>query len=185
MKIMVYDDAERSYLRASWMLGALLYRARSVFDLVIPARSWEEAIGALYSAAPKTVDRLQFWGHGSPAAPYIASQRAPTQDLIDVLRSQMRGPRSIAWFRACNIATGDHGRTWCGHLAQAAGCRIAAHTFIVGPLQSGLRVALPDTAPTWSTTEGVNPDGSFAWSRWRAPRTVTMLTTDVPEGWTQ
>ena len=186
MRVIIYDASEKSYLGRSWKIGAALFKARGVVDLIIPAHSWDEAFKALGDLPPRSVKRIQVWGHGSPGRPLIAGERAPTQALIGVLRSVMFGAFSSIWFRACSVAQGDDGKRWVGHVAQAAGCRVAAHTFIVGPWQSGLRVALPDDPPSWSSREGNDPaTGEHLWSRPGAVRTVSMMAADIPDGWTQ
>lgn len=185
IRVLFYDDTETTYLGASWRLGALLFSMRGAFDLVQPVTSWEQFCAILDGLGERSVKAIQLWGHGRPGAPLIANRPPNFVSLSSSLERVRYSSRSSVWFRSCNVATGTQGREWMGSLACEAGLRVAGHTFIIGPLQSGLRVALPDDAPSWSATEGLNADGSLAWSSFGAPRTVTMFAKDIPDGWVQ
>jgi hypothetical protein len=62
-------------------------------------------------------------------------------------------------------------------------CRVAGHTYVIGPLQSGLHSVTPTQPPTWSMAEGFAADGSSLTSTPWAPNTITCLHGAVPSTW--
>jgi len=179
MNVVLYDDSARDFLTYSWAIGAQLYAARRKVDLVVAVKTWRDVYDLDLVGH---VDTLQIWGHGTIAAPLIGGGAPRLDMLAPFLRDVMNGSTSHVWFRSCNVATGIEGKRWCATLADLVGARVAAHTFVIHALQSGLRVAVPGVLPSWSTSEGLRSDGSLEWSRVGAPRTVTCLATDVPQG---
>jgi hypothetical protein len=87
------------------------------------------------------------------------------------------------WFRTCSTFQGAAGQSFAEAVSRHTGARVAAHTFIIGPWQSGLRTLRPGQAPTWSRDEGRDKDGRALWSGPLQPRTVTCLHASIPKGW--
>ena len=79
--------------------------------------------------------------------------------------------------------TGHEGHLFATIMTSMLGCKVAAHTYIVGPWQSGLHVAEPGKAPHWPVEEGIADDGGYKWSLPWSPNTVFCLTGKIPEGW--
>ena len=61
-------------------------------------------------------------------------------------------------------------------------CKIASHTYIVGPWQSGLHTIKPDEEPTWDIDEGIYDNKKMISMPW-SPNTIFCLTGKIPEGW--
>ena len=66
------------------------------------------------------------------------------------------------------------------------GCRAAGHTYIIGPLQSGLHAIAPGGTPHWSTYEGLDVGSPekprrALWSIPGAPNTISCLRVNLPD----
>ena len=183
MRVMVYDNSSQTpeiELADSWQLGGWLYRRFGKLDASRGFSSWAKAIAWLRDF--KYVDEVQFWGHGSPGALWIGRERLHVPDLkgLDV--------RNLFWARTCSSFAGYPGQRLAWELAQTLGCRVAGHTYKIGPFQSGLRTLAPTEMASWSPYEGVIKGDSTApldtaWSTPWAPRTINCLQSEIPSGW--
>jgi hypothetical protein len=174
----LYDKSgERPELELSdaWWLGSTAYWGTRRASHVLGARDAAEAINWLEDLGE--IDELQFWGHGKPGKFFIGREVMTPQRLA---RVRVRG---VFWIRACASFAGLKGHNLALDLADALDCKVAGHTFNIGPLQSGLRTLSPGRRPSWGLREGLDaagkPKGSALWH----PRTITVLHTSIPRGW--
>jgi hypothetical protein len=194
IRLMTYDDTDWAGegLTTSWFAGGKLYKLFRTLDLVRPASSWREAFDWLSTVEPdKKIDVWQFWGHGSPGSVYIDGTPLTADALIPghqfhndllVLKDRLHS-NSLVWFRTCSTFNGRIGKKFAVDLANFLGCRVAAHTFIIGPFQSGLHSIKPGQEPSWSDDEGRNSKGESLMSMPWYTNTITCLHGNVPKGW--
>lgn len=194
LRLMTYDNTDwESGLTQSWFAGGGLYRLFRAIDLVKPVTSWAEALDWLATVEPsKKIDVWQFWGHGSPATAYVdyvplnglaLEEGHPLHAPLLKLKERLH-PKSLVWFRTCSTFHGPRGKKFAEDLANFLGCRVAAHTFVVGPLQSGLHSIGPGEAAGWPDEEGLDPKrGGIKMSGPFDPNTITCLRASVPKGW--
>ncbi len=221
MHLLVYDATwegpwYQPLLTSSWKAGGALYKSHPhAVDESFGATSWEEALAWLCSVRPgEPIDSVQYWGHGFYGRVYVgrdildvdalAAGHARHNDLL-ALRQRMRGESSLFWFRTCSTFATPRGIAFARAWTRFFGCRAAGHTFVIGPLQSGLHSLGPSDEPTWAPTEGVSAEvrkkrrtalvpedvgadkygaervalGSRPWS----PNTITCLHGAIPDGW--
>jgi len=190
------SDWAGKQLRMSWITGGLFYRLFRGVEVTRGFLDWPDAIEWLSTVEEdKKINSIQFWGHGSPGRVWINGEylsirsllpTSPHRDLLLKLKSRLT-PESTIWFRSCNVFAGKEGQMFATAFCQFMNCRIAAHTFIVGPWQSGLHTINPGEQPSWSKEEGVgkNPDGTtkLLWSKPWSPNTIFCLTGKIPKGW--
>lgn len=193
LDIMFYDSSDWAgeELRFSWITGGKFYKLfRSVehhdgFD------SWIKALNWINSVEPdKKINSLQFWGHGSPGRVWINGEYLSARSVLassehrahlNNLKNRLTKD-SLVWFRSCNVFSGKEGKLFAKVMATALDCKIASHTFIVGPWQSGLHSISPGQEPYWGDEEGMK-DGEKLWSMPWSPNTIFCLTGKVPKGW--
>lgn len=155
-----------------------------------PVNTWDD-FEKLLNKSTKKIDVMQMWGHGSPGASYIDSipltvkALEPNHKLHSVLLALKKRlhSKSVVWFRQCSIFAGPKGKEFAEKLANFLGCTIAAHTYIIGPFQSGLHTIRPNQKAHWSDAEGLKLDGKGKSSGWFEPNTITCLTGTIPKGW--
>ncbi|MBA2660684.1 MAG: hypothetical protein H0U74_00190 [Bradymonadaceae bacterium] len=197
---MIYDDTCRGRglrpgLTHSWVSGALMYRALGWLDLAQGATSWEQALGWLASVEPtREISEIQFWGHGKWGQAMIdrnvldAGALEPSHTLhthLAAIRERLVGPHALWWFRTCETFGAEAGHDFAQRWTSFFNCRAAGHTFIIGPLQSGLHCLAPGERPNWPLTEGL-AKGTPAqplealWSSSKAPNTITCLQSRLP-----
>lgn len=193
-------------LTHSWIAGGALYKGLGRLDAYAPASSWAEAFAFLL-AQPGPIREVQYWGHGKWGRAFIGRDVLdedalqpghPLHDPLARLRDRLvpaaapseagddddRAPR--LWFRTCETFGKPSGHSFARALARFLGARVAGHTYVIGPWQSGLHTLGPDDEPTWSETEGL-PGGDEAATKalmsapW-APHTITCLDGRVPAG---
>ena len=183
LRLMVYDATwqgtkpDQWLLTSSWIAGGLLYRALGRIDAVHGATSWADALVWLQSIAPgRPIAEVQYWGHGKWGRVLIGGDRLdravledqtdPLTDTIADVRARMT-PSSLVWFRTCMTFGTDVGHAFARACAHAFGCRVAGHTYVVGPLQSGLHSLAPGQEPAWPVDEGVarGDEQSTRWTR--------------------
>jgi len=198
LRLVVYDATGHGgswfqpYLTASWRVGVGLYahypHAQRV-DASFGARSWQEAFAWLASVQPRArVREVQYWGHGLPGRVLIARDTLDADTLANEHKDDVAAVRArlsddaLIWLRTCSAFAGARGHAYARALADAFGCRVAGHTFVIGPLQSGLRTLRPAETPSWSTTEGLDGE-RLRPSSPIAPRTITCLQGSVPHDW--
>lgn len=195
LRLMIYDTTERAGegLVASWFLGGKLYKLFRALDIVKPAESWEEALdwAANIGEPGQKIDVLQYWGHGAPAGVALNGKFLSLKSLkpggfgyegLCALKDRLHSD-SIVWFRTCSTFHGSNGKEFAKELANFLGCRVAAHTFIIGPFQSGLRTLSPGEEPYWSDSEGLDADGEMRMSMPWDVNTITCLHGFIPKGW--
>lgn len=183
-------------LTHSWFAGGRLYRWMRWIDRCEGFSSWESALKwvAEYEG-DRPIQQLQVWGHGSPGRSWFSGEPihkssvtyGPHSENLQKIASRMTDD-GLIWFRNCSVFAGTRGREFGKAWAKNMDCRIAAHTYIIGPFQSGLHCLSPGQEPAWDPMEGIaagTPDrptklkNSLPWS----PNTTFMLSSDVPQGW--
>ena len=182
------------FLTTSWRVGGGLYRhypqALRV-DATFGATSWTDAAAWLASVSPTApIDEIQYWGHGLPGRLFVAADvldadaltRGPLADDWRAVAARL-SPSSLVWFRTCGAFGGEAGHAFAKTAARVFGCRVAGHTYVIGPLQSGMHSVTPTTVPAWSKTEGQGQGGRLLGSSLRAPNTISFLHGAVPAGW--
>lgn len=203
LRLMVYDAtwAGRPWVQAgltlSWVAGGALYRALGRLDAVFGATSWHDALAWLCSVEPRRpIGEIQYWGHGRFGRAFVArapldvaalTPGHPLHEDLSALRARLTGPGALWWFRTCETFGREAGHRFASSWTRFFGCRAAGHTYVIGPLQSGLHSLGPDDTPTWSVREGL-PEGeenpaSALMSHAGAPNTITCLHGAVPAGW--
>jgi len=181
-----------------WQLGAQMHRVLSRADGVTGARSWKDALRWAVNvshARGRPIRELQAWGHGGWG--YMGMHRdrldsdalrteSPLRDTVDAFRDTL-APDALVWLRCCSAFGTLRGHDLARRLADRLRVRVAGHTFIIGGLQSGTHSLTPGQNPTWTIEEGVErANGSSLCARLStasAPRTITCLRFELPEGW--
>ncbi|MDP2344859.1 MAG: hypothetical protein Q8O67_28195 [Deltaproteobacteria bacterium] len=208
MHLLVYDATGHGkakvqpFLTTSWKVGSSLYRHHpSKVDDVYGATSWEDALAWLCSVRPRErIDSVQYWGHGLFGRVLVGDdvlditalqpEHARHHDLI-ALRQRVRSEETLFWFRTCATFGRPRGQAFARAWTRFFGCRAAGHTFVIGPLQSGLHSLRSGDEPSWPVTEGVpashhdkldDPGIALASSLF-APHTITCLQGSIPAGW--
>jgi hypothetical protein len=198
LRLMVYDRTcirTGAHLTPAWFTGSLVYRGLGRIDASFGASSWDEALTWLTTHdASRTIDEIQYWGHGRWGRVLIDNDVFDASVLRDAhahypkilaLRDRL-SPSALVWLRTCEAFGADVGRDFAQALSDGLRARVAGHTFIIGVLQSGLRALLPGCRPQWSASEGIaegtarEPLGAHE-SGFRRPRTIHCLTSAVPE----
>lgn len=198
LDIMFYDSSDWAgeQLRFSWITGGKFYKTFRGVEHHQGFDSWVEALKWIVSVEPdKKINSIQFWGHGSPGRVWINGEALSARsvlatsehrDLLLKLKERLTKD-SVVWFRSCNVFSKQEGHLFAKLFSKMLGCRIASHTFIVGPWQSGLHTIEPDQEPTWSIEEGIKKkkDGSEEklWSMPWSPNTIFCLTGQIPKDW--
>jgi len=203
-RIMIYDattlkdgvDWKEDGLAYTWFAGGRLYRWLRWLDKVKAVTSWDEALDYLIEAGAKEeISQVQFWGHGLWGSAYIgrdrlstsALKKEPIREKIHTL-SNLMSPGALWWFRTCQTYGTEKGHAFAKEFTNAFGCRTAASTHIIGPLQSGCHSLLPGQEPHWSVDEGVEsrPEGKppvGKWSSLSSPNTIFALQGHLPSDW--
>ena len=195
LRLMVYDRTCGA-LTASWQVGGALYRGLGRLDQRRGVTTWPEALEWLAGVRPgERIGEIQYWGHGQwgranvAGAPLDVSALQPAHPwhpLLERIRARLIGPEALWWFRTCSTFGRLEGHRFAQAWTSFFGCRAAGHTYVIGPLQSGLHSLRPGQTPAWSVDEGL-PKGALdspvaAWSHWRAPNTISCLHGQVPPG---
>ncbi|MEZ4384747.1 MAG: hypothetical protein R3A79_25685 [Nannocystaceae bacterium] len=203
LRLMIYDRTCRGRrglpgLSHAWISGAVLYRGLRRFDATRGVTSWVEALDWLASFGDRPIASIQYWGHGKWGSARVAddsldaSALRPGHPLYPRLRAiaarHLPDAASLWWFRTCETLGADAGHDFARRFGDLTGARVAGHTYIIGPWQSGLHTLAPGERPTWSTREGLlegTPDAPTL-ARWSArgePNTVHFLSGAVPSGY--
>jgi hypothetical protein len=193
VRVVLYDRTcvvTRGSLTPIWAAGTRLYRARGHIDAQRGVTSWTDALAYL-ATLPAPITELQYWGHGKWGRALVADDALDASSIaagrLAALRAQL-APGALLWFRTCETFGAAPGIDFAERLADYLGARVAGHTYIIGFHQSGLHGLLPGTRAHWSPIEGLaegSPDAPSRahWSHRRAPRTITCLTSTIPEPW--
>lgn len=203
LRLVVYDRTCRGRglwpgLTHSWVVGSRLYQLRNQIDLSFGAAAFVEALTWLASVQPtRRIAEIQYWGHGKwgqihcngnawgERALLRAHEWAP---LLDRIRSRLSGPEALLWLRTCESFGAQRGQSFAAALAERMGCKVAGHTYIIGPFQSGLHTLQPGQPAHWPVEEGIRegtpqaPQRAF-WSTPFAPHTIHCLQGEIPAGY--
>lgn len=204
LRLMIFDDTcrgrdRRFPLTYTWLAGRALYRALGRLDHGRAVRSWAEALEWLCTIEPeRSIAEVQYWGHGKWGEVRIAQEVMdegildpyhPLHTLLCAVRSRLCGPEALWWFRTCETLGAHKGQAFAQAWAQFMDCRVAGHTHIIGPWQSGLHQLRPGQTPHWSPSEGLAPGSTperpvqALWSGPRKPNTITCLAGHVPDSY--
>lgn len=198
LDIMIYDSSDWAgkQLRFSWITGGKFYKLFHSIEHHAGFDNWQEAFEWILSVEPdRKINSIQFWGHGSPGRVWIngdaLSIRSLTEQsqhyiMLKKLKDRM-AKDSVIWFRSCNVFSASEGRFFSIAFCQFMQTKIAGHTYIVGPWQSGLHTIKPGQRPSWDLSEGLKKteDGKIKklWSTPWEKNTVFCLNNKIPEGW--
>jgi hypothetical protein len=184
-------------LSSAWRAGSRLYRALGRLDATFGATSWDEALSWVASRArEREIVELQYWGHGRWGSALVDRDVLDARALdpghalhrgLAALRERL-APGALVWFRTCETFGAARGQDFAARLADHLGARVAGHTYVIGPMQSGLRGLLPGARPDWSPSEGLAEGTAERPIRARVsmpgePRTITCLEGHVPAAW--
>lgn len=204
LRLLIYDRTCRGRrllpgLSHAWGLGATLFSWAGRFDARLGVASWGEALDWLAHVHPeRPIGEVQYWGHGKWGEPRVAKERMCEAALLrdhemcaglDAVAARMlKSDRGLWWFRTCETFGAELGHYFAAAFADRMGCRAAGHTFIIGPIQSGLHSVMPGETPSWSPDEALLEGTAAAplraaWSGLRAPNTITFLHHDLPQGY--
>jgi len=204
LRLIVYDRTCRGRgfrpgLSHAWEAGTRLYRALGHTTAFRGVGSWSEAFAWLAEVGPgERIAEVQYWGHGKwgraladrePLDEGSLVRDAALRPAIETVARRMAPDREgLWWFRTCETFGGQAGQAFATAWAETLGCRVAAHTFVIGALQSGLHSLLPGEPPSWSPQEGIAEGSPTAPKRALpssvfAPHTISCLHTAVPSGY--
>lgn len=202
LSLMVYDDTCRGRgplpgMTHSWIAGGLLYRALDRFDAIRGVETWDEALDWLQNVeGSRPIAEIQFWGHGkwgrvlvdgNPLDVSALAADSPYHDSLGRIRERLVGAEALWWFRTCETFGAEAGHEFARKWSDFFDCRVASHTYIIGPYQSGLHVLSPGGRPDWPLDEGLaegttsNPERA-EWSTPWKPNTIFCLTSELPDG---
>jgi len=185
-------------LSPAWYAGTLLHRLTRAADAALGARSWAEALTWATRTAQerrRPIGSLQVWGHGGWGFMLLGKTRLDEgalqpdhalAPLLDAFRAQLTGPEAVVWLRCCSAFGAAEGRRFAVAASRRLGCRVAGHTYIIGPFQSGTHSVRPGQEPSWDPAEGVQHDtqgrpSSARWSGPFEPATVSCLRLGLPD----
>lgn len=188
MRVTIYDTKPgaglaQSFLKLSWAVGCWLQKLFGQVDAYYGAESWDAAVSWL-EAQPGPLTSVQYWGHGSPGAVWLAQKMMPPGALLPI-KSKL-APGAVIWFRCCSVFQGKRGFDFAKVFSDGMGCTIAAHTYVIGLWQSGLHTHKPGAHISWPVDEGIKPLKAPWWPEFLRPwlpNTVFCLRTRIPEGW--
>jgi hypothetical protein len=204
LRLMLYDrtcwGGRPPGLTGAWLAGGWLYRALGRLDVFRGIAGWEEGLQWLATVAPgRPIAELQYWGHGNWGLVRAGRQRLDVRALepthpLNPLLVQVRDRllpegRSLWWFRTCETFGTDAGHTFAREWSRFFDCRVAGHTHVIGPWQSGLHLLEPGQEPHWPQDEGLPPGvprpARARWSTRRGPNTVSFLSGRIPDAFGQ
>jgi len=186
-------------LTHAWWVGGKLFSSLRRFDGWFGIASWEEGFERLATFAPdRPIAEVQYWGHGkwgqARAGDQVFGRAALSRGsslhagLRRVAGRMLPLEQGTWWFRTCETFGARAGQDFARGLADELGCRIAGHTYIIGPIQSGLHTLQPGADASWPDDEGLrlgdpmNPQHAY-WSRFSAPNTITCFHHSIPAGY--
>lgn len=203
LRLLVFDrTCTETYglgLSTIWGAGAGVYRVLQRQDARFGATNWAEALAWLAAHEPhRPIAEIQYWGHGKWGSvkidndgfgsPELAAEHAHAP-AVDAIRDRLLpNGQSLIWLRTCEAFGADAGIDFAYRLAHRMRAKVAGHTYIIGALQSGLRVLEPGKRPRWSSNEGLRegtpaePKQAFT-SRMLAPRTLHFMANSFPQTW--
>lgn len=201
LRLMIYDATCRGRpwfwgLTHSWIVGGWWYRLRGCIDGYRGVRSWSEALDWLASVEPgRPIEEIQFWGHGKWGCARVDGEALDVEALseghrhrpkLEAVADRMDPGEGLWWFRTCETVGCRAGHEFARRWSRFFNCRVAGHTYIIGPWQSGLHCIGPGEQPDWPLNEGLaegTPDNpkTAQWSGPFEPNTITCLHNDHPE----
>ena len=183
-----------------WRFGGLLNQMQLKADIVIPAKSWDEALDAIADRVadrqrqrrgePQRIGSLQFWGHGTDGMAAMGnrgttvltessytSANSPIREKLARVRDLMHRSEGTVWFRCCEAFRRPRGKDFARASADFFGVPAVGHTFIIHALQSGCQVLRPGKTPDWPDDQGVpkRKNRAHVWSDPLRVKTVTAL----------
>jgi len=187
-------------LSHAWVSGGLLYRGLGRFDATQGVTSWSEALEwlATFKPARGPIASIQFWGHGKWGEARVGEEVLDADALrpghplhpgLEAIRERLLPDgQSLWWFRTCETLGADPGQDFARRFSEQMNARIAGHTYIIGPWQSGLHSLAPGETPTWSPEEGLLAGSAAAPTRARTskrgePNTIHCLQGRLPIGY--
>jgi hypothetical protein len=200
LRLLFYDDTCRESrfglgLTHSWITGATFYSATGKFHAALGVRRWIDALEWLATyRRDEPIAEIQYWGHGKWGR-VLVDRDSMTADWLDPghefhplltqIRDRMAGPDALWWFRTCETFGAEIGHDFARRWTSFFECQAAGHTYIIGPLQSGLHSIRAGESPTWSAHEGIEegePDNprKALWSVPGAPNTISCLRATLP-----
>lgn len=201
LRLLVYDartDLGDKALRSTWAAGARIYSSLGRIDAYYGAKSWLDALEFLKTYEPgRPIGQLQYWGHGTwgrvvigvdslSSASFDAGHKH--REALDGFKQRLVPGESLVWLRTCEAFGAKVGQDFASRLAGELDARVAGHTYIIGPFQSGLHALRPGDRPKWSAEEGMvdgtgdNP-GRARQSTPFAPHTIQFMRNSFPERW--
>lgn len=199
-RLLIYDRtctgaAYRPGLSHSWVAGWWVYRALRRLDGCLGVDNWGQALQWL-AGQSEAIREIQYWGHGKWGELFVDKDRLDIEDLgvqgphaaqLDAIRERLTSD-ALIWFRTCETFGAQRGQNFARAFAQRMDCRVAGHTFIIGPWQSGLHSLRPGQEIHWPADEGLaegTPEDPIRahWSSRRAPNTIHCLQGRVPLGY--
>jgi hypothetical protein len=182
-------------LSRAWSLGARWYRWRGWLDATRGVASWDEAFAFLDEHQREhPIGQVQFWGHGKWGDVRVAGEALSCESLrrshphaamLARVRARL-APDALVWLRTCESFGAERGRRFARELADFMGTRVAGHTYVIGPWQSGLHALAPGAVPDWSADEGLEEGTGSAPKRAKIsrpgePRTIHCLQGELPD----
>ncbi len=186
-------------LSHAWRVGGWLYGGLGRLDARLGAASWGEALAWLTAVArDRPIAEIQFWGHGKWGEARIGDERLdaaalrpghPHHAALRDLRGRLTGDgEALWWFRTCETLGARPGHDFARRWTDFFRARVAGHTYIIGPWQSGLHSLSPGREPAWSPDEGLvagtpeRPERA-RWSHRGEPNTIHCLVGEIPAGY--
>jgi hypothetical protein len=202
LRLMIYDRTCMTGngvpgLTLSWRVGGWLYGRLGRLDSWSGAATWEEALNWLATVGrPDPIAEIQYWGHGQWGEVLLDHQSLdatavappnPHCEALGAIRDRLiPGGDALWWFRTCSTFGTVRGHAFARAWSRFFGCRVAGHTFVIGPFQSGLHTLRPGAKPGWPVDEGVPapvngvPATRALWSARSAPNTISCLQGRIP-----
>ncbi|MEZ4225631.1 MAG: hypothetical protein R3B13_32060 [Polyangiaceae bacterium] len=202
IRVVVYDVHDRFRrgrpgLSPAWAVGARLYRGLGHVTHALPASSLEQLFSWFARLSPTTtIEEVQWWSHGKWGNAMIGKERLDAKALtrgsalaggVDALAARL-SPTSLFWLRTCESFGARRGLDFARALSTRLACRVAGHTHVIGPWQSGLHSLTPGAEPTWSAAEGLiagtpTSPRRAAVSLPGLPNTIFCMQSTIPDGW--
>ncbi len=198
MRVVLYDDTCRQEfslgplrlgLTHSWIWGASLFKSLGRVDRYAGVKTWAEAFDFLKECGQNsTISSLEYWGHGKWGEVRVGCERLRISSFEEshphynglLALQRCLSAESTLWFRTCETFGGDLGHAFAQRAADFFNCRVAGHTHIIGPVQSGFCMLEPGQEPYWHREQGIcegtakSPQKAL-WSTFREPMTLTCL----------
>lgn len=194
--------ATQAGLVASWIGGVARLLVRRRTTVSIGATSWETALPRIVEASKKhssSIHSIQFWGHAAPGRALLGKDSELTlaslreghkhHDALVAVRERLHD-EAYWWFRGCSTIAGRRGQRFATVFADAMQMTVVAHTYTIGPFQSGGHAVQPGqrAQDLYDPMEGVAAGSAerptaFKMSGPDEPNTVLATAVTPPAGW--